>query len=532
MKHSVLSLIFAFIFSVTASIANGQEPSFRTFTDDDIASSYKHLSTQQLLDTAFYYYAWNQTDKALACYNLLAEVTSQSSDVKDQQREIEAYNRIALIHTHIGNYRIAYESALNALQKSEAANSVTYLSRIYATIGNIYLNLDKHDLAELHYRESLKHSSDSTTISHILNNIGYSRVKAGNLDSALHILTQSLDIMKRHEDFYLHLVLHSIAKYYEKKEINDSAFLYYHLALEDAKKDNRADMKAHCLLDMGKLFFKINEPDSALFYINQSKILASENELRGILMKCYLALSEIAKSKGQTGIAFKYSEQYINLKDSILNHGKIVEIIEIRRLFETSKMTSQIEQLTIERRMKEQTIRYQLIILILISIVLILVFIQNRRLNAAHKKLLERSVEIIELQENSVENHTKKHQKSILSDSMQNEFLSRIYTLMDDVSVVCDPELSVEKMADLLHSNRAYVSMVINEGLNKHFRTFINEYRIREAQRLLSEMDVSKHTLEFIAQKTGFKSRNTFTIVFKEIIGVSPSFYLKSMKKQ
>jgi YesN/AraC family two-component response regulator len=86
-------------------------------------------------------------------------------------------------------------------------------------------------------------------------------------------------------------------------------------------------------------------------------------------------------------------------------------------------------------------------------------------------------------------------------------------------------------LAELVESNQAYVSQVINNTLKKNFRSLLNTYRIPEAQRLLSTPDAAKYTIESIAYQVGFKSRTAFREAFKEITGVSPNYYLKSAQK-
>jgi len=204
-------------------------------------------------------------------------------------------------------------------------------------------------------------------------------------------------------------------------------------------------------------------------------------------------------------------------------------------MYEVSKTNQQIEQLYVEQQIKERTIYYQtviqifsLVVLLLVSGVLLSVFLQKRKLNTAYKALFEKNLEIINLQEKSSE----KYKQNTLTYDMQNELLDRILTLMEDASVICDPKFSVDKLADLVQSNQTYVSRVINNALKKNFRSFLNSYRIREAQRLFSEPEAAKYTIEAVALRVGFNSRNAFHDVFKEITGVSPSFYLKSVQRR
>jgi len=111
---------------------------------------------------------------------------------------------------------------------------------------------------------------------------------------------------------------------------------------------------------------------------------------------------------------------------------------------------------------------------------------------------------------------------------MQEELLNRILAIMEDASTICDTEFSLDKLAELVQSNQNYVSQVINIALKKNFRSFLNSYRIKEVQRLFSEPDAAKYTIESLATMAGFKSPSAFRNAFKETTGVSPSFYVKS----
>jgi len=103
---------------------------------------------------------------------------------------------------------------------------------------------------------------------------------------------------------------------------------------------------------------------------------------------------------------------------------------------------------------------------------------------------------------------------------------------MEDTPTICDTEFSLDKLAELVQSNHSYVSQVINTALKKNFRSFLNSYRIREAQQQFSELDTTKYTIESVAVKVGFKSPSAFRATFREITGVSPAFYLKSIQEQ
>jgi AraC-like DNA-binding protein len=297
-------------------------------------------------------------------------------------------------------------------------------------------------------------------------------------------------------------------------------------------------MEASCFLGLGNLFFEINKIDSALYYVNLSSAIAAENNFLGILADSYLTRSKIEDSRGHIRAAFRYYQKHIDLRDSVFSVDKFGEINQIQRLYEMSIINEQIEEFAIEQRIKTQIIHYQKIIqhvilavLILVSGVLMFVYFQKRRLHTAYNTLFDKNMKIIDFEKFVSEKGYKKQKKTKLVDDVQNELLDKILTVMEDTTVICDVEFSIEKLAKLVQSNQKYVSQVINDAMKQNFRSLLNSRRIEEAQRQFSMQDADKYTVEFVSRSIGYKSRTTFCDAFKEITGVSPGFYLKSMQK-
>jgi AraC-like DNA-binding protein len=299
--------------------------------------------------------------------------------------------------------------------------------------------------------------------------------------------------------------------------------------LKVAKENNKVHTEINTLSGLSKLFFEINEIDSALYYIDLSNKIASKNKSLKNLATNNLILSEIEKSKGRYKSALQFYETHSKLKDSIHNGAILGEINQQQRLYEVSKTNQQIEELIIDRQVKERTIYYQKIVfaaLVIIIIVLIGMVYQYRNLRIAQKVLFQKNVEIIKIEDHSSE----KEKKNTNTD--YDELMNKILTVMKDPAIYCDASLTVDKLASLTQSNHNYVATAIKTSFNKNFRSFVNEYRIKEAQRIFMDPDFSKFTIDSIFEKVGFNSRSVFYNAFKEITGVSPNFYLKSMQKQ
>jgi AraC-like DNA-binding protein len=392
-------------------------------------------------------------------------------------------------------------------------------------------------MAKKYYSKALSFPQDSASVITLLNNLGAVELEVSNLDSAAHFLIKSLRVSERNDYFLISSIVNNIATFYQEKQLYDSAFYYYHLSLGIAIEYDQLEETVENLSNLGKLFFELNKIDSALYYIEWTNTLAKENNFLRFLADNYLILSKIEMAKGHTKYAFEYFKKYADLKDSIFNAEKFGDIHQLQRLYEVSKTNKQIEQLIVEQQIKERTIYYQKVIqfitlgvLLLLGVITLIIFSQKRKLNIAYKALFEKNLKIIDLQKKSPEGHQER--KTTLTDDMQDELMDKILTIMEDTAMICDTTFSINKLAAMVQSNHTYVSQVINNNLKKNFRSFLNSYRIEEAQRLFSEPDAARYTIEAVSHQVGFKSRSAFREAFREITGVSPNFYFKSMQKR
>ena len=609
---------------VCSTILFGQEIGNKTSQNDDMILSFMQLPLKQVIDTAFYYYSRCSYDTSLICYNLFINtVIKRGIDVEQQDNIIVAYSSIGLIYFTLTDYRNSYEYFIKALTLSEKYNNHRYIPEIYGNIGNIYYYFELYDMAKSYYLKSYELiDEDNKAVVAILNNLVCVEHEMGISDSAFYYLYKSLKISKKHDNAYLHATLNKLAVFYQEQKFYDSAYYYSKLALEEARRKNEIDAVAAYLSDISNLFIEINKIDSALHYIALSNTIAEEIKLKDILFQNYLTLSKIEELKGNTAKAFEYYKHYSTLRDSIYNAVNLGDINQLQRLYEVSKTNKKIEDLVIDQQIKDNTIHYQKIIhrntmvaLVALLIVLGVVLLQNNKLRKAYNVLVNKNVEIIELQEKVPdiipeiipENITPKSETPIhtsesenlnpeletpipssepenlnpeletpipssepktinpeletsisssepetikpepetptptpekvekyptcpLSAEEQNELLKKVLVVLDNTDLICKQTFSLDVLCDMLQSNHTYVSYVINRTLNKNFRSLLNSYRIKEAQRLFLTLDTDKFTVNSIGRNVGFKSYSGFYYAFKEITGVTPSYYFDSIQ--
>ncbi len=118
------------------------------------------------------------------------------------------------------------------------------------------------------------------------------------------------------------------------------------------------------------------------------------------------------------------------------------------------------------------------------------------------------------------------------TNEMQEKLLCRIISVLEDMTVISDPDFSLSAMAERTGSNTKYVSMVINGTYNKNFKTLLNEYRIREACRRMADADYDRFTIKAIACDVGFRNTVSFIRCFKNVMGMTPSVYQRLAKEE
>lgn len=471
--------------------------------------------------------------------------TSRSSarqpvDFNKDSSLIEVYSRSAKAYYSTGSYNMSYEMLLRALQLSETFSDTFSMSNIYSNMGNIYYQFQRYDLAKQYFSAALSLSRDSINQAILLNNLGYIAVEAGrNIDSAYLFLGRSFCLIEQFRLPLLPMVYHSFGAFYERKQMPDSAIHYYRLSLLEAEKIGDLKQRAESFGDLGRFYFELHQFDLSERCIRASNEVAARERFLPVLSDNYLLMSKLYEAKGHHTEATSYLRRHFAFKDSILELDRAAGVAQLQRQHEALEQEQELQKQAFEQQLTDRKLAYKTIVqritfcgLILVCLVLVFLFFQNKELNKSYKLLVKKNLELVDLREEALTKSRLKNTGSVLSDEMKTEILSRVYSIMGDLYEICNPDFSIEKLSDLVHSNRTYVSQIINDVLSKNFRTFLNEYRIREAQRLFLEFDRSKFTIEYIAQKVGFKSRSAFISAFKEVTGVNPNFYLTQLKAQ
>ncbi|MDD2512132.1 MAG: AraC family transcriptional regulator [Proteiniphilum sp.] len=108
---------------------------------------------------------------------------------------------------------------------------------------------------------------------------------------------------------------------------------------------------------------------------------------------------------------------------------------------------------------------------------------------------------------------------------------TRMERLMQEEKLYLNPELRLNELAQLLGSNRTYVSRLIHNRQNLNFCDYVNDYRIEHAKKLLAASSDDPLPIDEIALQSGFTNNSTFYRVFTRKEGITPSRFRKMRRE-
>ena len=101
-----------------------------------------------------------------------------------------------------------------------------------------------------------------------------------------------------------------------------------------------------------------------------------------------------------------------------------------------------------------------------------------------------------------------------------SEMYQRLDKLMKEKELFRIQDLTTLMLAEELHTNRTYVSNLLNREMHTTFYKYINALRVDYARQLIEDTD---EKMAVIAIRSGFSSQSTMIRAFKENLGITPS---------
>ena len=498
--------------------------------------------------------------KAIQYYKQSLEICSKH---KDTLLQASVSRKIGAAYYHLSDFDKTLEYYLKALKIFEQINDQNGILNTLNSIGNAYSRYYNNEKALEYYLRSYKISEQTGNkkgLSNVLNNIGTLYYNRKEYEKALEHFNKSLLLtIENNDSSNISPPIQNIALVYYKMQKYDTALNYFFKALKLNEKYNNKRRIALVTNNIANLYVRTNNLAPAKHYLDRSLKISKEIDMKGIIIENYYLYTLFYTLKGDLDNMGKYSDLYDALTDTIFNEESSRLVAEMQTKYETEKKEQQIEMLNIENELKETQLQartYWLLIFIiafaLVVIFVIIFLIQKRNLLFASETLVQKNLEIVASEReflyanakmSVVVNNDKENLKNIskkppgkyegspLTDRQKQDIKNAIIIYMNDNKNYLNIDYTVSTLANDLNFNRNYISQVINESFHQNFSNFLNGYRIKEARKILSSINLN-FTIEAIAGMVGFKSKTAFNNAFKKYVGVTPSFYINSIKNK
>lgn len=112
----------------------------------------------------------------------------------------------------------------------------------------------------------------------------------------------------------------------------------------------------------------------------------------------------------------------------------------------------------------------------------------------------------------------------LTNDSLE-ELMKDIDKYMHSSEPFMDTELTIIDLAMELDAHPRRISTAINMICHQNFNAYVNQFRIRKAEKLLENQEYTHLSVEGIGNEVGFHSKSAFYSAFKKFTGTTPSKY-------
>lgn len=488
----------------------------------------------------------NNPKKSIA---ILKETYSLSKQLSYSKGLLETNKALMSQYYDIGNFKEVLVISKETEKIANENNDVAALSNIYRLKAIAYTELGFNDncLIELkkalktslsirsedqkNYCQSLIYNGFAVYMAHInapVDSVIYYQKK--NLEHTLKI-TSSTDYQnKKYQNIalvYMNLGMTSVAK----KNIK-AAEKYLTKALNTCEnKKYHINIRTYILIlnEFAWLNYDQKKYDKAIEYALRAEKFERQISFPYIRRDLFEVLLKSYVEKGEKEKSSEYMKAFSSLNDSIVNSEKKTINTPVKQLLseQNTHNNNNIQNILI------------VVFLALISLALMSLFFWKRNQKKLHLKY-EAIISNLKIQEKvSTPEHTSAADKSSneknfsinITDNTTNSILIKLNKFEKSQKFI-KKDLSMTSLANELNTNTRYLSEIIKQHKGKNYNNYINDLRIRYIINKLYENPVYReYKISYLAETSGFSSREVFAVIFKKETGVTPSYFINNLKK-
>ena len=300
----------------------------------------------------------------------------------------------------------------------------------------------------------------------------------------------------------------------------DDACSYFFTALKDTT-NLKPSIYSEGLLQYGKFMSSqgnIAKADS-LFRIGLT--VAESNKEYHMRYAFYKELAKIREKR-------YFENKSKLLYDSLFNIDRERSFSNMVLKYETEKAENELSKNQLLLLEKNRKLQIAVLLCCIVAVILISLYILYMRNRQMYRKLVrqyedykQRERQLLALNKKNIE----KDDAGVKGKSM--ELFEQMELMMNKNHLYRNKDLSMDKLCELLHSNRTYISKALADN-GTSFAAYVNSYRMKEATAILSnpQEDIP---LKALSDMLGYNSLSSFYRAFLKETGVPPSKFRQEM---
>lgn len=475
---------------------------------------------------------------AYAAISYYQKANNLLQDIINPKGKHRISQKIGKAYYELDDYENALRVYYRLLDTYQSHNDTLNIARTHSTLGSLYSNLNNNEKAIKHQNLAFKHCElvgSKVGLAAISNNVASLYFDADSVEKAFQCVRYAQNLnLESGNTYWLGINYSVYADFFKDLGQYDSARYYlnkYKTILE--KEGNSAD-SIDFFRKMGIYYYYVDSIPSAIKQFNKGVLLSRKTGKIKAEANLNHWLSEVYQSTEILNQALAHLTIYHELLDSLADKQNTESIAGYETLFQVKELEQKIYHSNLEtRQAKKKTaelnkqILFISIVGLVLSILLSIMVLQNRRQNESNKTLMK-----LNLKEQRINSEPdEKYINSNLSDTQKTEIIQNFEKLILVTKKYTDQELTLESVAKTMKVSRTYLSQAINAFYGHSFSAVVTENRIQLAKKYLLSSTYENYSIKGVAETVGYKSVSSFNTAFKKITGLTPSYYRKNAKK-
>jgi signal transduction histidine kinase len=274
------------------------------------------------------------------------------------EKKSEAISRVAMIYQNLGDYDLAYDYQLNALQIQESMNDSLGIGKSLYQIGTIFYYQENITQALEQYRKALKvfeAIKHEKSIYASLAALGSTYEKLGMLDKALDYNLKSLGLSEElnYKAGKAYALTNVAAVYLVQEEFEQANnYLTRSLTLKKELDDKWGQIGTYRTI--AEMYIKSGFPEKAMEPLDEGFAISKEIGSRTRMVELLDFYAEAYQKMGQYDKSSAYLRSYIDLRDSLINETTLREMGTQKKRYDVQKRENKIQKLKMANELLEK----------------------------------------------------------------------------------------------------------------------------------------------------------------------------------